>query len=79
MKLSPAIFALIMALLAMVVVANEEAVAPEQKEETTNEEQDDRKLDHMIPGGYSPPDRGYGYGYVVVEKPWYKKIFSKDS
>lgn len=21
---------------------------------------------------------GYGYGYVVVEKPWYKKIFSKD-
>jgi capsular exopolysaccharide synthesis family protein len=22
---------------------------------------------------------GYGYGYVVVEKPWYKKIFSKDS
>ena len=20
---------------------------------------------------------GYGYGYVVVEKPWYKKIFSK--
>jgi capsular exopolysaccharide synthesis family protein len=22
---------------------------------------------------------GYGYGYVVVEKPWYKKIFSKKS
>lgn len=22
---------------------------------------------------------GYGYGYVVVEKPWYKRIFSKDS
>jgi capsular exopolysaccharide synthesis family protein len=22
---------------------------------------------------------GYGYGYVVVEKPWYKKIFSKNS
>ncbi|MEQ6123425.1 polysaccharide biosynthesis tyrosine autokinase [Pseudotenacibaculum sp. MALMAid0570] len=21
---------------------------------------------------------GYGYGYVVVEKPWYKKIFSRD-
>lgn len=22
---------------------------------------------------------GYGYGYVVVEKPWYKKIFSRNS
>tara|TARA_R110001632_G_scaffold63318_2_gene151380 strand:+ start:32333 stop:34717 length:2385 start_codon:yes stop_codon:yes gene_type:complete len=22
---------------------------------------------------------GYGYGYVVVEKPWYKKIFSRES
>lgn len=22
---------------------------------------------------------GYGYGYVVVKKPWYKKIFSKES